>query len=148
VEYLTLIDKYCGGGDAEGNGEDIDLSLWIEPANRLATLLYLMGRYEESKMWCERILDAKPWHIGALSGIVLVCIKLNDQVAVMEWALRGFPKLSKETLDDRKDWVERNVCLAEQKLLELEEASQYYKKVSIVEETFGTSDNPEDASWQ
>ena len=151
VEYLALIEKHCGNCDAEGNGDDeLDLSLWIEPANRLATLLYMMGRHEESKMWCERILDAKPWHIGALSGIILVCMQLNDQEGVKEWASKGMPKLSEETYLPRKEWVERNVAIAKEKLSELEEVSRNYMKVSreletSISEKVGEND---DMAWQ
>ena len=152
VEYLALIEKHCGNCDAEGNGDDdqLDLSLWIEPANRLATLLYMMGRNEESKMWCERILDAKPWHIGALSGIILVCLQLNDQEGVRKWASKGMPKLSKETYASRREWVETNVAFAEVKLSELEETSQKHMKVgsdikTSISQQMGDSD---DMAWQ
>ena len=59
-EYVALIEKHCGGSV---DGKNLDLSLWVEPANRLATLLYMMGRLDESKMWCQKILDAKPWYV-------------------------------------------------------------------------------------
>jgi hypothetical protein len=45
---------------------------WVEPVNRLATLYYMERRYEESKALCEIVLDSKPWHFGALSGIVVL----------------------------------------------------------------------------
>lgn len=150
-EYLRLIDEHCDGGGAKTNREDLDLSLWIEPANRLATLYYMMGRLDDSKLWCERILDAKPWHIGALSGIILVCMQLKDKEGVMKWASKGMPRLSEETLSARKEWVERNVELAEQKLYDLEKLSENYVKITdeIDPATLlGKSDHGEDLPWQ
>lgn len=34
---------------------------WAEPLNRLATLYFLQGRWEESEMLCQMVLDVKPW---------------------------------------------------------------------------------------
>lgn len=150
-EYLRLIDEHCDGGGVQKNREDLDLSLWIEPANRLATLYYMMGRLDDSKLWCERILDAKPWHIGALSGIILVCMQLNDKDGVMEWSSKGMPRLSEKTLSARKDWVERNIELAEKKLYDLEKLSENYAKVTNSFETdtlLRKIDDSEDMHWQ
>jgi hypothetical protein len=135
IEYLALIQEHCGAGDTESNQVNLDLSVWVEPANRLATLLYIMGRFDESKMWCERILGTKPWHIGALSGIVLVCIRLNDEEGILKWAPRGLPILSHETIAARKAWVERNVSLARQKLSDLEEMRRSCR--NIIGESLG-----------
>ncbi|KAL7475936.1 hypothetical protein ACHAW6_001829 [Cyclotella cf. meneghiniana] len=130
IEYLALIQEHCGAGDTESNQINLDLSVWVEPANRLATLLYIMGRFDESKLWCERILCTKPWHIGALSGIVLVCIKLNDEEGILKWAPQGLPILSQETIAARKAWVERNVSLAKQTLSDLKEMSRSHRRIS------------------
>eukprot|EP00804_Cyclotella_cryptica_P001918 CCRYP_007369-RA/>CCRYP_007369-RA protein AED:0.11 eAED:-0.01 QI:0/-1/0/1/-1/0/1/0/256 len=127
IEYMALIQEHCGAGDTDSDEINFDLSVWVEPANRLATLLYIMGRFDESKMWCERILSAKPWHIGALSGIVLVCMRLNDEEGILKWAPRGLTILSEETIAARKAWVERNVSLARQKLVDMEELSRSYR---------------------
>ena len=37
---------------------------WAEPANRLATLRYMEGEFEESVDLCLRVLRLKPWHFG------------------------------------------------------------------------------------
>lgn len=77
-KYLELIRVHCS---ADGSMDNLNLSNWVEPANRLATLLFLMGRFSESKEWCDKILDSKPWHIGALSGtlkdVVVVVVVVN-----------------------------------------------------------------------
>lgn len=82
---------------------------WAEPLNRLATLYYLQGRMEESKALCEVVLQSKPWHFGALSGIVLVCAGMNDVSGARLWADRRLPALlPKHTSGDRRAvWVRR-----------------------------------------
>mmetsp|Transcript_23956 Transcript_23956/g.49619 ORF Transcript_23956/g.49619 Transcript_23956/m.49619 type:complete len:367 (-) Transcript_23956:68-1168(-) len=131
--YLGLVYEHCGVGvdESEGVGEkrrledvdfdQLDLGKWIEPANRLATLLFLMGRLAESKAWCERILAEKPWHVGALSGIVVVCLKLNDEESAKTWAMKALPGVSPQTRRLRSEWVKTNVNLAKRKLEELED---------------------------
>ena len=83
-KYLELIRVHCS---ADGSMDNLNLSNWVEPANRLATLLFLMGRFSESKEWCDKILDSKPWHIGALSGtlkdVVVVVVVVNWWSSVM-----------------------------------------------------------------
>jgi len=90
---------------------------WAEPINRLATLLYRQGRYEESKACCELVLAVKPWHFGALSGIVMVCAGMNDSVNAKIWADRRLPplqpdergKLNPNANERRKNWIKRAV---------------------------------------
>lgn len=78
--FLALIREHCS---TDGTMDNLDLSNWVEPANRYATLLWLVGRLNESKQWCERILLVKPWHIGALAGkftpptFALLCFTLH-----------------------------------------------------------------------
>jgi len=51
----------------------------------------------------------KPWHFGALSGIVLVCTALNDATGARLWAERRLPPLIPEhTSGDRRvKWITR-----------------------------------------
>jgi len=119
LRYRELIDEHCGQGD--------DVRVWTEPANRLATLLFLMGRHEESKTWCERILESKPWHTGALSGVVMVCMKLNDLKGARAYGRLCLPPTSERS--ERKKWIERNVGIAEARLASLEkEKAEVAKK--------------------
>lgn len=80
---------------------------WAEPVNRLATLKYMQGRLEESKKLCEMVLQVKPWHFGALSGIVLVCTAMNDATGARLWAARRLPPLIPEYTsgDRRTTWI-------------------------------------------
>jgi len=84
---------------------------WAEPVNRLATLLYRQGRLRESKACCEIVLTVKPWHFGALSGIVLVCAGMKDYVNAKIWADRRLPPIQPNgtTNERRSDWVRRAV---------------------------------------
>lgn len=120
-EYLELIREHC---TIDGSMDKLQLSNWVEPANRLATLLFLMGRYKESKNWCEKIINAKPWHIGALSGIVMVCMRIGDKEGVLKYSMLGLPNLTPQMRNSRREWVQRNVEIAEQKLLQLQEANR------------------------
>ncbi len=67
---------------------------FVEPVNLLATLYFLMGKLQASYKLCEIILKLKPYHVGALSGIVQVSLGLNDPVATREWAAKRLPKSS------------------------------------------------------
>mmetsp|Transcript_32252 Transcript_32252/g.78438 ORF Transcript_32252/g.78438 Transcript_32252/m.78438 type:complete len:332 (-) Transcript_32252:186-1181(-) len=79
---------------------------FVEPLNRLATLYYLQSKYEESYRLCLVILKIKPWHFGALSGIVQVCIGMGD---------RDGPQNPR-----RKEWVDKQVAAAEEQLKKIE----------------------------
>jgi len=85
---------------------------WAEPVNRLATLYYMAGRYEESKALCELVLDVKPWHFAALSGIVMVCTAQNDATGARFWSEKRLPPVG----DRRKKWTEEFTQRAHQNL--------------------------------
>ena len=65
---------------------------FVEPVNLLATLYYLQGKLDLSYKLCELVLVLKPYHIGALSGIVQVALGLNDPHATRIWASKRLPK--------------------------------------------------------
>merc|ERR1711865_601443 len=50
---------------------------WVEAKNRLATLLWLEGQYEQSLTLCDQILHSNPSHFGALSGCSMVAKRLG-----------------------------------------------------------------------
>jgi hypothetical protein len=91
---------------------------FVEPVNRLATLCFLQGRYQESKKLCQVVLEQKPWHFGALSGIVMVHVNLKEMTEARQWAARRLPSLASP--ERRKEWVERAVEDARKSLLEEE----------------------------
>ena len=49
---------------------------FAEAHNKLATLLFLEGRYEESVVECEKTLKSNPHHFGALHGMGMCLYKL------------------------------------------------------------------------
>ena len=149
---------------------------WAEPINRLATLLYKQGRLEESKACCELVLAVKPWHFGALSGIVMVCIGMKDYVNAKIWADRRLPPLQPvattqrssssrgEILggnERRKEWIKRAVKDATDRLFykeynddgddveDFDEESFLIQK-DILEHTVidGIYNDDSDDSWQ
>ena len=91
---------------------------WVEPPNRLATLLYTQGDFGGSVALCLKILRAKPWHFGAASGIVMCYAKLGDARKANEWAVKAMPNVAGP---QREQWIERMVAKLDAKLAELEE---------------------------
>lgn len=91
---------------------------WAEPVNRLATLKYMQGSLDESKRLCEMTLQVKPWHFGALSGIVLVCTAMNDATGARLWAERRLPPLVPEYTSGnrRMAWIDRALDEAKESL--------------------------------
>ena len=51
---------------------------YAEAWNRRATLHYLLGNYEESISDIENVLALEPRHFGALSGLGLVYLQINQ----------------------------------------------------------------------
>jgi len=123
---------------------------FVEPVNRLATLYFLQGKVLISFKLCQMILSVKPYHIGALSGIVQLCLGLRDPNAAREWAEKRLPSIVHNNDKDetegkpqpesprRIEWVERAVASAKE---ELEEAERRTK-----EDFFGKPDDNYDSN--
>jgi hypothetical protein len=92
---------------------------WAEPLNRLATLYYLQKRWKQSRALCELVLSVKPWHFGALSGIVMVCAEMDDLEGATQWAALRLPPI--EAIGRRVVWVQRAVETARRSLKQAEE---------------------------
>ncbi|GKY99477.1 hypothetical protein MPSEU_000901900 [Mayamaea pseudoterrestris] len=94
---------------------------WAEPVNRLATLYYMQGKLRESESLSKIVLKVKPWHFGALSGIVMVCAGLRDAESARMWAARRMPTFAPKGPNRRRTkWVERSVREAENFLADAE----------------------------
>jgi tetratricopeptide (TPR) repeat protein len=57
---------------------------YAEGWNRRATVLYLLGRYEDSRKDAERTVALEPRHFGALSGLGLIAAEKNDDDAALD----------------------------------------------------------------
>ena len=98
--------KSKSGNDGEGDDNIVDEYIdprpgiyFVEAVNRLATLYFLQQRLNESYKLCRIVLQLKPWHFGALSGIVQVCIALGGRQdetfkdEAREWAQLRLPSM-------------------------------------------------------
>jgi hypothetical protein len=123
---------------------------------------------EWSYKLCQAILKVKPWHFGALSGIVQVCIGLGDRNAARLWAEKrlpttiagtSFPPFAATPGDDdddgpvnprREEWVERAVVNAKEFLKKAERDTKecyfgkpedYYRKAAAADNNIGNNQN-------
>jgi len=136
---------------------------FVEPLNRLATLYYLQGRMEASYHLCRLIvMHLKPWHFGALAGIVQVCLALGNRDEARYWATKRLPTAAANTgappFDGgpanprRLAWVKDMVDTAKQMMKEAEKTTQlqfgtpddYYRKQSIRDD----HDKADTDAWQ
>ena len=51
---------------------------WAEAANKLATVLYLQGRPQESIRYCHQVVARKPDHFGAWNGMAICAIQTEN----------------------------------------------------------------------
>ena len=64
---------------------------WSEAWNKRATVLYLLGRYQQSQKDIDKVLKLEKRHFGALSGQGLVQIELKNY----EKAINSYEELQK-----------------------------------------------------
>ena len=62
---------------------------WAEAWNKRATVLYMLGNYEESQNDIDKVLNLEKRHFGALAGQGLVNIKLENY----EKAIKSYEKV-------------------------------------------------------
>ena len=112
---------------------------WVEPMNRLATLYYLQGKYQSSMDLCRVILHIKPWHFGALSGMVGLYIQMNDMTQAKKWSEKRLPSYVPEFIDGKRnsnqrrvEWVNNAVAQAKLAL---------YNAEQILKLSFGDNDD-------
>ncbi len=95
---------------------------WVEPIHRLATLMILQKRWMEAEKMLLIVLAVKPWHMGALSKIVMTYAALQDNQRATEWAARRLPKFTPGGPNHRRaSWSRAAVQLAQDALFDAEE---------------------------
>lgn len=115
--------------------EDYGILPWVEPLNRLATVYFRQGKFEESYQLCACVLHLKPWHVGALEGIVAASMRIGDRDKARSWAEKGLPKLIASTSfppfattgpanPKRAEWVHDAIQQAQEALSHLEYQTQ------------------------
>ena len=69
---------------------------WAEAWNKRATVLYLLGNFEESQKDIDKVLKLESRHFGALAGEGLVNIQLKNYekaISSYEKALKIYPSM-------------------------------------------------------
>lgn len=74
---------------------------WAEPINKMATVHYLLRNPSTSADLCRAVLDLKPFHFGALNGLVYCAIQLKDWKMAAE-VLKCYWKLCPHASDAPK----------------------------------------------
>lgn len=125
AQKLVRADELTNRGPASWqHAEDILQGLitehgvyWVEPVNRLATLYYMQGRLEEAETLCQCVLAVKPWHFGALSGIVMIYAAQADSEKARLWASSRLPTFAPTGANRRRiAWTEKAVESAKESL--------------------------------
>ncbi len=62
---------------------------FAEAWNKRATVLYMMGRYEQSTADVRETLRLEPRHFGALSGQGLIYMEIGKQAEALHWFRRA-----------------------------------------------------------
>ena len=57
---------------------------FAEGWNKQATVLFYLGRYEESIVACDKVLALEPRHFGALSGLGMIYTELRQPKKALE----------------------------------------------------------------
>ena len=98
---------------------------WAEPVVRLATLYYQQGKLRKAEKLCRTVLAVKPWHFGALSGIVVVYAALHAVNEARHGAAHRLPTFAPTGPNRRRQqWVIKAVSQAEAALEAAEQRLQ------------------------
>jgi tetratricopeptide (TPR) repeat protein len=62
---------------------------FAEGWNKRATMLYLLGKYQESLADCDEVIKRNPHHFGALSGYGMIYLKLRDPARALTYFERA-----------------------------------------------------------
>jgi len=62
---------------------------FAEGWNKRATLYYMTGEYRRSLADCDQVIKRNPYHFGALSGYVLIYVRLENYDRALEYSRRA-----------------------------------------------------------
>jgi hypothetical protein len=82
-----------------------DYDGWAEPLNRLAMVRFLQMRWSDSANLCEEVIKIKPWHFGALSGLIMCHQRCGDVEAARNCVAHNIPPPGPQ----RTKWVKKMV---------------------------------------
>jgi tetratricopeptide (TPR) repeat protein len=85
---------------------------FAEGWNRRATARYLAGEYRRSLADCDEVLKRNPRHFGALSGVGLIYVSLEDYEQALQWFRRALE------VNPNMTGVEINIREVEERLKE------------------------------
>lgn len=95
------IDKLFARGTGQMQAADLEQALatfdaivrkkpaFAEGWNKRATILFLLGRYEESLKDCDEVLKRNPRHFGALSGAGQIHLQLGNAELALDFLRRA-----------------------------------------------------------
>lgn len=103
---MSVATNFLGEGNTESslhelNGIVEDYPDYAEGWNQRATLLFRLGRYDESLDDIDKVLAIEPRHYGAMAGRVLILLKQDkplDALRQMRAALAVHPYLNERKL--------------------------------------------------
>lgn len=133
AQKLAQAEEYTNEGPAKWKeAEDILQELiqehgiyFVEPVNRLATLYYMQGHLDQAETLCKIVLAVKPWHFGALSGIVMIYAAQADSDKARLWAPSRLPTFAPTGANRRRiSWAEKAVESAKESLANAEQRVQ------------------------
>jgi len=88
---------------------------WAEPYNRLATIKFHQKEFDLARNIYQKALDLKPWHLGALNGMLMCHHMLGDAHGTANWARQALPPPGNfrdrhgRVVNPRKIWVKKMV---------------------------------------
>jgi len=126
---------------------------WAEPVNRLATLHYMQGRLDEAEALSKVVLAVKPWHFGALSGIVMIYAAQADSENARLWAASRLPQFAPTGANRRRAaWAEKAVQSAQESLANAEQRVQDLfgapDDYIAIQRSYSRDEHEDDEAWQ
>ena len=134
TQRFQAMEQKCSDGLVEEEAylrqlvAEYGIEEWVEPASRLACLLFYKGRTQDSHDLCQKVLQHKPWHFEALHLNLLIALISHganaDGNKALLWraARKTLPPLNYRTNHRRRRaWVKRAIEQARESLARAEQ---------------------------